>query len=97
MGFVSRRSSEISGQIIDDDQVITVIVRSLDKTFDAAGEELAGLKRLTNVIEVELQHPGGREDHRQPSLVRSQRRGSDALHSTASTVRPSLIGTTMHN
>ena len=62
MGFVSKRTSDISGQIIDDDQVITVVVRSLDKKFDATGEELSGLKRLTNVIEVELQHPDGREE-----------------------------------
>jgi hypothetical protein len=62
MGFVSKRTSDISGQIIDDDQVITVVVRSLNKKFDATGEELAGLKRLTNVIEVELQHPDGREE-----------------------------------
>lgn len=62
MGFVSKRTSDISGAIIDDDQVITVIVRSLDKKFDATAEELSSLKRLTNVIEVELQHPDGREE-----------------------------------
>lgn len=45
MGFVSKRTSDISGQISDDDQVITVVVRALDKKFDATGEELAGLKR----------------------------------------------------
>jgi hypothetical protein len=62
MGFVSKRTSDISGAIIDDDQVVTVVVRSLDKKFDATAEELSGLKRLTNVIEVELQHPDGREE-----------------------------------
>lgn len=35
MGFVSKRTSDISGQIRDDDQVVTVVVRALDKKFDA--------------------------------------------------------------
>lgn len=62
MGFVSKRTSDISGAIIDDEQVITAVVRSLDKKFDATANELAGLKRLTNVIEVELQHADGHEE-----------------------------------
>lgn len=59
MGYVSKRTSDISGQIVDDDKVITVVVRSLGKLFDATAEELAPLKRVTNVVELELRHPDG--------------------------------------
>ena len=59
MGYVSKRTSDISGQIVDDDIVITVVVRSLGKLFVATAEELAPLKRVTNVVELELRHPDG--------------------------------------
>jgi hypothetical protein len=62
MGYVSRRTSDISGEIVDDDKVITVVVRSVGKLFDATAEELSSLKRLTNVIELELRHPDGNEE-----------------------------------
>lgn len=62
MGYVSRRTSDISGQIIEDDKVITVVVRSAGKLFDATAEELAPLKRVNNVVELELRHPDGKNE-----------------------------------
>lgn len=57
MGYVSKRTSDVSGQIVDYDKVITVVVRSLGKLYDATAEEFAPLKRVTNVVELELRHP----------------------------------------
>ncbi|BAS17575.1 hypothetical protein AHiyo8_58780 [Arthrobacter sp. Hiyo8] len=62
MGYRNIRTSDISGKVLDDDQVITVVVRGLGKLFDASAEELEGLKRLTNVVEVELRHADGKEE-----------------------------------
>lgn len=59
VGYKSIRTSDISGEIVEDDQVVTVVVRSVGKLFDAKAEELADLKRLTNVVELELRHPDG--------------------------------------
>lgn len=35
MGYKSIRTSDISGDIVEDDQVVTVGVRSVGKLFDA--------------------------------------------------------------
>ncbi|MCO4274306.1 hypothetical protein NG701_07665 [Pseudarthrobacter sp. HLT3-5] len=59
MGYKNIRTSDISGKTLEDDQVITVVVRGLGKLFDASKDELDGLKRLTNVVEIELRHPDG--------------------------------------
>lgn len=59
MGYKSIRTSDISGNILPDDKVITVVVRSAGKLFDASAEELEGLKRVTNVVELELRHADG--------------------------------------
>lgn len=59
MGYVSKRTSDISGEIVAEEAVITVVVRSLGKLFDATAEELTPLKRVTNVVELELRHPDG--------------------------------------
>lgn len=39
--------------------MITVVVRSPGKLFDATAEELAPIKRVTNVVELELRHSDG--------------------------------------
>lgn len=62
MGYKQIRTSDISGQVLADDQVVTVVVRSLGKLFDASAEELAGLKRVTNVVELELRHSNGENE-----------------------------------
>jgi hypothetical protein len=59
MGYKNIRTSDISGKILEDDQVITVVVRGLGKLFDASKDELEGLKRLNNVVEIELRHADG--------------------------------------
>lgn len=59
MGYRSIRTSDISGEIVEDDQVVTVVVRAEGKLFDAKAEELASLKPLTNVVELELRKPDG--------------------------------------
>ena len=59
MGYKSIRTSDISGEIVEDDKVVTVVVRAVGKLFDAKAEELEGLKRLTNVVELELRHADG--------------------------------------
>ena len=51
------RTSDISGEIVSDDAVITVVVRSLGKLFDVTAEELLPRKRVTDVVELELRHP----------------------------------------
>lgn len=60
MGYRNIRTSDISGKVLQDDEVVTVVIRSLGKQFDAAPGELAALKPLTNVVEVELRHPDGK-------------------------------------
>lgn len=62
MGFRTIRTSDISGKAIHDDKVVTVVIRSEGKKFDCVIEELAELKRLTNVVEMELQHANGEEE-----------------------------------
>lgn len=62
MGYKQIRTSDISGQTLADDQVITVVVRSAGKLFDASAEELAGLKRVTNVVELEFRHANGESE-----------------------------------
>jgi hypothetical protein len=59
MGYKNIRTSDISGKILEEDQVITVVVRGLGKLFDAEASEIEGLKRLNNVVEIELRHPDG--------------------------------------
>lgn len=59
MAFKSVRVSDISGNELKDEDVVTVTVKSAGKVFDASAEELAGLKRLTNVVELEYKHPDG--------------------------------------
>ncbi|WP_394525610.1 hypothetical protein [Paenarthrobacter nicotinovorans] len=59
MGYKSIRTSDISGEILADDKVITVVVRSAGRLFDAPSEELAGPKCVKNVVELELRRPDG--------------------------------------
>lgn len=59
MGFRQIRTSDLTGNELKDNEVITVTVKSAGKVFDASAEELAGLKRLNNVVELDLKHPDG--------------------------------------
>jgi soluble P-type ATPase len=62
VGYKNIRTSDISGKVLDDDQVVTVVVRSVGKLFDALPEELEGLKRMNNVVEIELRHADGKTE-----------------------------------
>lgn len=59
MGYISRRVSDLSGEVLEDKDVVTVVVRSEGKVFDAAASELAGLKAITNVVQLEFRHANG--------------------------------------
>lgn len=59
MGFKQIRTSDLTGNELKDQDVVTVAVKSAGKVFDASSEELSTLKRLNNVVELELRHPDG--------------------------------------
>jgi hypothetical protein len=62
IGYRNIRTSDISGKVLDDNQVVTVVMRGLGKLFDASSDELTGLKPLKDVVEVELRHPDGKSE-----------------------------------
>lgn len=62
MAYRSIRISDISGETLSEDQLVTVVVRSAGKIFDASEQELASLKRLTNVEQLELRHANGKTE-----------------------------------
>lgn len=51
--------SDISGNDIPEGQTVNVLYRAEQKQFEASRDELAGLKRLTNVVELEFRYPDG--------------------------------------
>ena len=58
------RTSDLSGADLKDDEVVTVVVRSHPdlsegKVFDAAQDELAALKPVTNLVQLELRYADG--------------------------------------
>src|SRR5689334_3888913 len=64
MGYKQIRTSDLSGADLADDQVVTVLVKRHPdiedaKVFDASVEELAGLKGMTDLVELELRSRGG--------------------------------------
>ena len=59
MGYKSIRTSDISGQDLSDDEVVTVVVKDAGKVFDATKEELASLKPIGNYVELEYRFPDG--------------------------------------
>ncbi|GAA1053964.1 hypothetical protein [Dietzia natronolimnaea] len=59
MGFKQVRTSDLTGAELDDDEVITVTVKAAGKVFDTSAEEIKGLKRLNNVVQLEFRHSDG--------------------------------------
>lgn len=59
MGFKSLRVSDISGQELEDSEVVTVTIKSAGKVFDAHPDELKVLKAVSNVVELEYKYPSG--------------------------------------
>jgi hypothetical protein len=65
VGFVTKRTSDLSGTELPDDQVVTVVVKQHPdladgKIFDAAVDELLGLKGMANnLVQLEIRSPDG--------------------------------------
>lgn len=59
MGFRQIRTSDLTGNEIKEEDVITVNVKNASKVFDATAEELSQLKRVNNIVELEYRHPDG--------------------------------------
>jgi hypothetical protein len=64
IGYRSIRVSDLSGQIIPENEVLTVIVRNHadspeNKVFDCTAAELAELQGLDDIVELELKWPNG--------------------------------------
>lgn len=59
MAFKSVRISDVTGNELKDEDVVTVTIKGAGKVFDSSAEELAGLKRIANAIELEYKHPNG--------------------------------------
>jgi hypothetical protein len=59
LAFKSVRVSDLTGKELKDEEVVTVVVRAEGKVFDSSAEELSSIKRLTNVVELELRHANG--------------------------------------
>lgn len=60
MGIRNVRFSDLSGKTLDEKDAVTVVVRSAGKLFDADIKELAALKRVTDVVELELRYGDGK-------------------------------------
>jgi hypothetical protein len=64
MGFRTIRTSDLTGAVLEDAQVVSVVVRQHPdleeaKVFDASAEELKGLKTVDNLVSIELKMPDG--------------------------------------
>lgn len=55
-------TSDISGRDLLDEELVTVVIKSAGKRFDAARDELAALKTVSNVEELEYQYPSGERE-----------------------------------
>lgn len=53
------RTSDVSGDDLADEDVVTVTYRDAEKRFDASKEELAALKRVNNAVSLEYRYPDG--------------------------------------
>lgn len=62
MGYKQIRTSDLTGKELEDADVVTVVCRDAGKQFDASTEELAELKRVNNVVELEFRHADSRSE-----------------------------------
>lgn len=62
MGFVQLRVSDLSGQVLAEEDIVTVVVKAAGKVIDASREELAALKAVSNVIELEYRYADGKTE-----------------------------------
>lgn len=64
MGFKTIRTSDLSGKVLKDEDLVNVVIRSapgLDepKQLDAGKDELAKLVTVTDLVQLELRHADG--------------------------------------
>lgn len=65
MGFRQLRISDVSGDVLEDSDVVTVIVKNHpatdgeSKVFDASAKELTGLKPVQGLVELEIKGATG--------------------------------------
>jgi hypothetical protein len=64
IGFKQIRTSDLTGETLEDSDVVTVVIRSHPdlaegKVFDASHVELHGLKGIENLVELEIRFPNG--------------------------------------
>ena len=64
MGYKTLRTSDLSGKVLKDDELVNVVVRSapgLDeaKQFDASKDEMAKLVTVSDLVALELRYPDG--------------------------------------
>ena len=59
LAFKSVRISDLTGNELKDEDVITVTNKGAGKVFDTSAEELSGLKRIANAVELDYKHPDG--------------------------------------
>jgi hypothetical protein len=57
MAYANIRLSDISGAQLQEDKVVVVVVEG--RVLDCAREELAGLKAVANMVELNLRNPDG--------------------------------------
>ena len=59
MGYKQLRVSDISGRELTNGEAVTVVVKGAGKVFDAHIDELAPLKGVNNVVELEYRYSNG--------------------------------------
>jgi hypothetical protein len=65
IAFKQIRTSDLTGEVIDDTDIVTVVVKGHpalagdSKVFDTTEKELEALKTVTGLVELELRLPGG--------------------------------------
>jgi hypothetical protein len=65
MGYLTQRTSDLSGEIVPAEELVTVMAKGHPatngeaKVFDATIKEVEALKTVTGLVELELRLPGG--------------------------------------
>jgi hypothetical protein len=64
MGYKQVRTSDLSGQDLKDDEIVTVVVKGHpivtdNKVFDTTEDELAPLKTVSGLVELEIRNAAG--------------------------------------
>lgn len=99
LAYKQIRVSDLSGNVLAEDDVVTVVVRTAGKVFDCSAEEISGLKRVNNVVELELRHADGRTEEILVSKTEFDKlvpasvlEAADGVRGRRTNFRPSLNG-----